>query len=177
MPTSSALRVIATAGLVAAKAVRVKAGKSEATADQPPALGGPCPALSRSPAVTVLSKSNAVGHGCGKRSSGPKNGGLFDSPKRKRAAKAHFCLLYGGSGEIRTHGGVTPTAVFKTAALNRSATLPDAANCIGGGRPARRSAWRGSVSRPVATAARAGRRRRTPAAPRAARRCSRGASS
>jgi hypothetical protein len=30
----------------------------------------------------------------------------------------------GGRGEIRTHGGVAPTAVFKTAALNHSATLP-----------------------------------------------------
>lgn len=30
----------------------------------------------------------------------------------------------GGGGEIRTHGRVTPTAVFKTAALNRSATPP-----------------------------------------------------
>ena len=29
----------------------------------------------------------------------------------------------GGSG-IRTHGGLAPTAVFKTAALNRSATPP-----------------------------------------------------
>src|SRR6218665_652769 len=31
----------------------------------------------------------------------------------------------GGSGEIRTHGGVAPTRVFKTRALNRAATLPD----------------------------------------------------
>ena len=30
----------------------------------------------------------------------------------------------GGRGGIRTHGGVSPTAVFKTAALNHSATLP-----------------------------------------------------
>ena len=30
----------------------------------------------------------------------------------------------GGRGGIRTHGGLAPTAVFKTAALNRSATLP-----------------------------------------------------
>ena len=30
----------------------------------------------------------------------------------------------GGGGEIRTHGRVTPTTVFKTAALNRSATPP-----------------------------------------------------
>lgn len=30
----------------------------------------------------------------------------------------------GGRGGIRTHGGVAPTAVFKTAALNHSATLP-----------------------------------------------------
>ena len=33
----------------------------------------------------------------------------------------------GGSGEIRTHGGVAPSAVFKTAALNHSATLPHGA--------------------------------------------------
>lgn len=30
----------------------------------------------------------------------------------------------GGWGEIRTHGGVTPTPVFKTGAFNRSATHP-----------------------------------------------------
>ena len=34
---------------------------------------------------------------------------------------------FGGSGEIRTHGGLTPSSVFKTGALNRSATLPMAA--------------------------------------------------
>ena len=33
-------------------------------------------------------------------------------------------LEFGGSGEIRTHGGLTPSSVFKTGALNRSATLP-----------------------------------------------------
>ena len=32
--------------------------------------------------------------------------------------------IFGGSGEIRTHGGLTPSSVFKTGALNRSATLP-----------------------------------------------------
>jgi hypothetical protein len=30
----------------------------------------------------------------------------------------------GGSGEIRTHEGLTPSPVFKTGAFNRSATLP-----------------------------------------------------
>ena len=30
----------------------------------------------------------------------------------------------GGRGEIRTHGQLSPSAVFKTAALNHSATLP-----------------------------------------------------
>lgn len=30
----------------------------------------------------------------------------------------------GGGGEIRTHGALSGTAVFKTAALNRSATPP-----------------------------------------------------
>ena len=33
--------------------------------------------------------------------------------------------LNGGSGEIRTHGRVSPSLVFKTSALNRSATLPN----------------------------------------------------
>jgi hypothetical protein len=32
--------------------------------------------------------------------------------------------ILGGRGEIRTHGGREPTTVFKTVALNRSATLP-----------------------------------------------------
>lgn len=40
----------------------------------------------------------------------------------------HWKLLretvFGGSGEIRTHGRVAPSLVFKTSALNRSATLP-----------------------------------------------------
>jgi hypothetical protein len=31
--------------------------------------------------------------------------------------------VIGGRGEIRTHGGLAPTTVFKTVALNRSATL------------------------------------------------------
>src|SRR5687767_8699348 len=34
------------------------------------------------------------------------------------------CTRVGGSGEIRTHGGVAPSPGFKTGALNRSATLP-----------------------------------------------------
>jgi hypothetical protein len=35
--------------------------------------------------------------------------------------------VIGGRSEIRTHGGVAPTAVFKTAALNHSAILPSPA--------------------------------------------------
>src|SRR6266545_6664736 len=35
-----------------------------------------------------------------------------------------FSYENGGGGGIRTHGGLTPTAVFKTAAFNRSATPP-----------------------------------------------------
>ena len=35
-----------------------------------------------------------------------------------------FRCINGGSGEIRTHGRVSPSLVFKTSALNRSATLP-----------------------------------------------------
>lgn len=32
--------------------------------------------------------------------------------------------VFGGSCEIRTHGGFDPSPVFKTGALNRSAKLP-----------------------------------------------------
>jgi hypothetical protein len=41
----------------------------------------------------------------------------------------------GGSGEIRTHGWLAPSPVFKTGALNRSATLPckSGAHCSGFG--------------------------------------------
>jgi hypothetical protein len=35
-----------------------------------------------------------------------------------------FFHLFGGSGEIRTHGRLAPTTVFKTVALNHSATDP-----------------------------------------------------
>ncbi len=34
----------------------------------------------------------------------------------------------GGKGGIRTHGRLAPTAVFKTAALNHSATFPSIDN-------------------------------------------------
>lgn len=40
----------------------------------------------------------------------------------KKAPKGE--LFNGGWGEIRTHGGVTPTPVFKTGALNHSTTHP-----------------------------------------------------
>ncbi len=43
-----------------------------------------------------------------------------DAPRSAGAAM----LRIGGRGGIRTHGGLAPTAVFKTAALNHSATLP-----------------------------------------------------
>ena len=48
-------------------------------------------------------------------------------PTLRRADKTLATLWnIGGRGGIRTHGGVAPTAVFKTAALNHSATLPAA---------------------------------------------------
>ena len=34
----------------------------------------------------------------------------------------------GGGGEIRTHGRVSPTTIFKTVAFNRSATPPGFGN-------------------------------------------------
>ena len=47
--------------------------------------------------------------------------------KKKTLDNQGSFLIFGGSGEIRTHGGLTPSSVFKTGALNRSATLPMAA--------------------------------------------------
>ncbi len=38
--------------------------------------------------------------------------------------KAKEGWLFGGSGEIRTHGGLSSSPVFKTGAFNHSATLP-----------------------------------------------------
>ena len=44
--------------------------------------------------------------------------------KQKNTRKGHFFCFNGGEAEIRTLGGVAPSTVFKTAALNRSATSP-----------------------------------------------------
>jgi hypothetical protein len=47
------------------------------------------------------------------------------SDKIKKAIKNNgLFIIPGGSGEIRTHERVPPSAVFKTAAFNHSATLP-----------------------------------------------------
>ncbi len=45
---------------------------------------------------------------------------------KKTPRKWRIVACSGGRGEIRTHGGREPTTVFKTVALNRSATLPKA---------------------------------------------------
>src|SRR3546814_6076522 len=52
-----------------------------------------------------------------------------------KSVRAKVGLEPGGQGGIRTHGELAPTAVFKTAALNHSATCPWAA-AIACGRPA-----------------------------------------
>ena len=41
-----------------------------------------------------------------------------------QVVREEFNQVNGGRGEIRTHGGREPTSVFKTGALNHSATLP-----------------------------------------------------
>ena len=50
------------------------------------------------------------------------------TPRQKNSVVLETTSSVGGSGEIRTHGGLSPSAVFKTAAFNRSATLPF---CVG----------------------------------------------
>jgi hypothetical protein len=46
------------------------------------------------------------------------------SNKKNKSLNQWLTFLLGGSGEIRTHERVPPSAVFKTAAFNHSATLP-----------------------------------------------------
>jgi hypothetical protein len=52
---------------------------------------------------------------------------LFDLPRLRSgglATRSRVAAQGGGWGEIRTHGDVAATPVFKTGALNRSATHP-----------------------------------------------------
>ena len=42
----------------------------------------------------------------------------------KKPLRALSIYTTGGRGEIRTHGGLSSSPVFKTGAFNRSATLP-----------------------------------------------------
>ena len=53
---------------------------------------------------------------------GLKGGGVVKTAKTYGRLSSQ--LNIGGQGEIRTHGTIARTAVFKTAALNRSATCP-----------------------------------------------------
>ena len=48
------------------------------------------------------------------------NGKIRPQPDRENA----FARASGGGGGIRTHGGVSPSSVFKTGAFNHSATPP-----------------------------------------------------
>ena len=56
--------------------------------------------------------------------SGPPNGVAFGPCLRSFSTYQDIFDLNGGEGEIRTHGRVTPTPVFKTGALNHSTTSP-----------------------------------------------------
>lgn len=60
------------------------------------------------------------------------NSSNFQAQKKPRILRLSFYLsflpmIYGGEGGIRTHGTLSRTAVFKTAALNHSATSPQTA--------------------------------------------------
>jgi hypothetical protein len=50
-------------------------------------------------------------------------------PRPRRARRRAWIS---GVGEIRTHEGLSPLAVFKTAAFNRSATTPQGPNFLAG---------------------------------------------
>lgn len=54
---------------------------------------------------------------------------VFKTARRSRVSPSTTRQEFGGEGEIRTHEKLTPLAVFKTAALDRSATSPYETNC------------------------------------------------
>jgi hypothetical protein len=49
---------------------------------------------------------------------------LLTGRKNKKPATRAGFDVFGGSCEIRTHGRLSPSPVFKTGAFNRSAKLP-----------------------------------------------------
>ena len=51
------------------------------------------------------------------------------SPEKQMAPKKGPSAFPGGEGGIRTHGGIATTPVFKTGALNHSATSPFSVSC------------------------------------------------
>ncbi len=64
-----------------------------------------------------ISSASLVGCLKGKQSKIPGN-------KKHQIIYLVFFIAYSGSGEIRTHGPLTRTPVFKTGAFDHSATLP-----------------------------------------------------
>ena len=50
---------------------------------------------------------------------------LRSCPENKKGAQGSLFISSGGEGEIRTHGPREGTPVFKTGAINRSATSPE----------------------------------------------------
>ena len=76
-------------------------------------------------------------HTCGRTVFGIE--GIFRGKFSKPQNYPMISRCIGGEGGIRTHGGLAPTAVFKTAALDRSATHPrEALPCSGAVRKASR---------------------------------------
>src|SRR5690606_937861 len=64
---------------------------------------------------------------------GEEQGGDYGGLALGPAARDKLCGVCGGQGGIRTHGRLPPTAVFKTAALNHSATCPARVETARGG--------------------------------------------
>ena len=61
----------------------------------------------------------------------PRGADRCVSPPTKKSPSENGLSFIGGEAEIRTLGGIAPTTVFKTAALNHSATSPLALTLFG----------------------------------------------
>ncbi len=77
----------------------------------------------------------------GERASADGKSGKRRGQKAKTGLAARSCRRSGGGGEIRTHGRVAPSPVFKTGAFNRSATPPKPGIVTWNRRPTAWSGW------------------------------------
>jgi hypothetical protein len=93
-------------------------------------LGHPLLRRARLPIPSLAHTSIYYGAQSRIRTDTPQGQQILSLPRLPIPSFGQVLIIHGGEGEIRTHGRVAPSAVFKTAALNRSATSPSPLSAI-----------------------------------------------